>query len=376
MLRSLYIYGDIGDNFEKTSLPFIQESGGFNSRIVVLGLGGPTWEGYFNRVFRDRWLRLGVRNVIPITPNANLEFDANVYEELINCTGLLICGGDTRKYYKACVSNSKMKQAINNLYERGIPIAGVSAGALISTSPCTIWGSKVSTDINEYIVRSNYDRNIQEQELVTGHGLGLLKGCVVEPHFSEFGGFPRLVASMQKNSVELGLGCDEPICLEVKDESHVRVHGMGRAYYIKRNTDDFIVKIFEPGQEFHLHRTLKGKVQSGQGNFSYWIDKLSIYYEAKTGMGFFPGTLNIQLDEPYNLPTDAIRLEKEEYDGSVSVSIQECTIFGRKAFILRTDGNATDNGDHPRTIIEIATDVKLREQYNLVDGDIVEVELN
>jgi riboflavin kinase, archaea type len=58
------------------------------------------------------------------------------------------------------------------------------------------------------------------------------------------------------------------------------------------------------------------------------------------------------------------------------VSIQECTIFGIKAFILRTDGNATDEGEHPRTIIEIATDVKLRDIYKLNDGDVVEVRLN
>jgi len=375
-LRSLFIYGDIGENFDQTSVPFIQASGGIDSKICVLGLGGPSWEAYFHRVFRERWIRLGVQNVISITPNANLEFDSDVYEELDSCTGLLICGGDTRKYYQACVINSRMNHSINAMYRKGVAIAGVSAGALISSSPCTIWGSKVSSDKNEFIVRSNYDATISEQELMIGEGWGLIKGCVVEPHFSEYGSFPRLVATMQKTSAQLGLGCDEPICLEINDESYVKVHGRGRAYYIKNNMDDFSVKIFEPGQDFHLNRTLKGRVIGGQGNFSYWIKKLSSYYEAKTGMRFFPGTLNIELDVPYDLPSDVIRLKKEEYGGSVSVSIQECAIFGRKAFILRTDGNASDNGDHPRTIIEVATDVKLRDCYNLKDGEIVEVKLN
>lgn len=121
--------------------------------------------------------------------------------------------------------------------------------------------------------------------------------------------------------------------------------------------------------------TLKGRVVTGIGNFSYWIEKLSAYYEAKTGMKLYPGTLNIALNAPYDLPMHAIRLEKEEYNGTVSVSIQACSIFGREAFILRTDGNASGNGDHPRTIIEIATDVRLRDRYNLQDGDIVEVEV-
>ncbi len=123
-------------------------------------------------------------------------------------------------------------------------------------------------------------------------------------------------------------------------------------------------------------RILKGKVVSGLGNFSYWIEKLQEYYLRKTGMKFFPGTLNIQLDRPYHLPKNVMRLEKEEYGGTVSVSIVPCQIFGRDAFILRTDKNNTESGDHPKTIIEIACDVKLRELYNLKDNDLIEVEIH
>ena len=119
---------------------------------------------------------------------------------------------------------------------------------------------------------------------------------------------------------------------------------------------------------------LRGKVVSGVGNFSYWIDKLRDHYLRKTGMFLFPGTLNVSLAEPYSVPKDAIRLEGEEYGGTVSVSIVPCSIFGRQAFILRTDANEQGRGHHPRTVIEIATDVKLRERYQLHDGDEVEIE--
>lgn len=251
-MRSLFLYGDIGPNFDTTSFPFVEKAGGAAARIVVLGLRVPTWDVYFNRVFRERWVTWGTHDVKSITPDEHYEFDSCAYETLQTCTGLLICGGDTRQYYKACVSNVKMKETINDLYSRGAPIAGVSAGALIATSPCTIWGSRVTGANNKYTVRSKYDPACQEQELVTGEGLGLLSGCIVEPHFSEFGGFPRLVASMQKTSAEIGLGVDEPICLEITDEFRVVVHGTGRAYYIKKLTDDFTVRVFEPNEEFRL----------------------------------------------------------------------------------------------------------------------------
>ena len=122
--------------------------------------------------------------------------------------------------------------------------------------------------------------------------------------------------------------------------------------------------------------TLKGKVKPGMNSLSYWMERLEVYYTEKMGMELFPGSLNIELDKVFHLPSEVIRLEKEEYGGAVSVSILPCKIFGRKAFILRTDKNASGKGDHPLNIIEIATDVKLRDRYNLHDGDIVEVELD
>jgi riboflavin kinase len=122
---------------------------------------------------------------------------------------------------------------------------------------------------------------------------------------------------------------------------------------------------------------LSGRVVAGIGNFSYWIEKLKRYYKKKTGMVLYPGTLNIELKEPYHIPRQVIRLEKEEYGGAVSVNIVPCRIFGRKAFILRPD--PVESGEsrigRKKNIIEIACDVRLREKYGLNDGDVVEVEV-
>lgn len=114
----------------------------------------------------------------------------------------------------------------------------------------------------------------------------------------------------------------------------------------------------------------RGKVVCGVGNFSYWIEKLDF---RKTGMKLFPGTPNVQLDEPYTLPKKIIRLEGSEYGGSGSVNIVPCAIVGKSAFILCIDANENGRGHHPRTIIEIATDVKLR-GLRLDDGDVVEIQ--
>jgi riboflavin kinase len=42
---------------------------------------------------------------------------------------------------------------------------------------------------------------------------------------------------------------------------------------------------------------------------------------------------------------------------------------------LRTDAYKSGTGRHPRTVVEIASDVGLRDEYNLADGDEVAIEL-
>lgn len=119
---------------------------------------------------------------------------------------------------------------------------------------------------------------------------------------------------------------------------------------------------------------LRGRVISGRGDFGIWIEGLANFYEQKTGLRLYPGTLNLALPSPYSLPSDVIRLEASEYGGTVSVSLVPCRIFNRTAFLLRTDQNEQGTGHHPRNVIEIATDIRLRDAYRLQDGDFVEIE--
>jgi CTP-dependent riboflavin kinase len=103
---------------------------------------------------------------------------------------------------------------------------------------------------------------------------------------------------------------------------------------------------------------IQGREVSGRSTFGYWIERLNRFYEEKTGMRLYPGTLNIELPFPYLLPSNVIRLEADEYGGNVSVNIVPCQIFDRRAFLLRTDQNEQDTGRLSRNIIEITTDVR------------------
>lgn len=124
-----------------------------------------------------------------------------------------------------------------------------------------------------------------------------------------------------------------------------------------------------------MQRVLTGRVVSGLGDFARWIEQLKGHYLRKTGLDLFPGTLNVELPEEYGVPDGSARLGAEEYGGSVSVYIVPCRILGERAVILRTEAAERGEGAHPRTIVEVACEVKLRDKYGLRDGDPVRIEL-
>ena len=121
---------------------------------------------------------------------------------------------------------------------------------------------------------------------------------------------------------------------------------------------------------------LTDKVQSGLGDYGRWIAKFADAYFNVTGLMLFPGTLNVELPRAYNFPEHCLRLDRSDYPGDVNVSIVPCRIFGRRAVILRTEANQDGTGPHPRTLIEVATDIQLRVAHGLEDGDEVTVEVD
>lgn len=117
---------------------------------------------------------------------------------------------------------------------------------------------------------------------------------------------------------------------------------------------------------------LKGKVVKGMGKASIFVNMMSKVFYNKTGVKLYPGTLNVKLEEPYNLKVDHI-IKPEEYGGTFNVQVQECKLLQENAYIVRSEKNIDNAGDYGQDIIEIISDVNFREKYSLKDGDKIEV---
>jgi CTP-dependent riboflavin kinase len=100
-------------------------------------------------------------------------------------------------------------------------------------------------------------------------------------------------------------------------------------------------------------------------------------YEQCTGVRLYPGSLNVVLDEEYRLPADSpLRLPPAVLGGRVGMNIVPCRFMGLRAFILRTDQNEAGTGHHDRKVVEIGAAVRLRDKFNLCDGEVVTIEVD
>ena len=126
---------------------------------------------------------------------------------------------------------------------------------------------------------------------------------------------------------------------------------------------------------------IKGRVQSGKNDASHWLSLFNEAYSRKVGMPIFPGSLNLVMDQRFDwyaprYKSGLIWFGQEEYGGARDILMHPCilaSLKNHKAFIWATI-NAARELQGP-WVVEIVTDVKLRDVYQLFDGDWVEIEV-
>jgi CTP-dependent riboflavin kinase len=127
---------------------------------------------------------------------------------------------------------------------------------------------------------------------------------------------------------------------------------------------------------------IRGRVQTGTHRAAHWLSLFNAAYALKLGMPVFPGSLNLELETPFDWfdarwDTALIELRGEEYGGERDILLLPCRLSvapGMPAFLWSTTTAARDSGD--RLLAEVLAPVGLRATYGLEDGDPVAVELN
>lgn len=252
----VFLYSSVGANFAALSAPFVAACGGTRARIALLLL--PNSARYEAR-YREAWRTAGAGEIDAIYPPENLVLENEQLRTLQRSTGIFMSGGDT-SLYRTVYGRSGVARAIRERHAAGRPYGGVSAGAMMACGQLVLEGSTIKTRANEFQLVADSSRaspKFGAPGLTFGKGLGLVHNCVLEPHFTTWGRFPRIVEAMHRTRSRFGLGLDDSVCLEVRGGVRATVRGRGRFYLFRRKATgtgrpEIEVRVYEPGARFEL----------------------------------------------------------------------------------------------------------------------------
>lgn len=229
---------------------FIQEAGGRESVITILTVAtelpeqvGAEYEELFKR------LGAGEVQVLDVSERGSANHE-NIVRQLQKSSGVFFTGGDQLRI-TGIIGGTLLGKALHQLYERGIIIAGTSAGASVM-SDTMIVGGEAGTP--------------KKDTLTMAPGLGLLRSVVIDQHFAQRGRIGRLLMAISQNPYVLGVGIDE--------DTAILVHADGRFFVVGRNTVTVVdasptiasnVSEISPGQALVLTPVLMHVLSEGYG---------------------------------------------------------------------------------------------------------------
>lgn len=202
--RHLFLFGGSPPFTDSLGKMFAELSLNQKAKIVILFLERDGWEGYmekYTRVLENNYIKDYV--YLPLnTGSLN-----KILKELISCTGIIIGGGKT-ELYRDYIVDTPIGERIRELYKKGIPVAGFSAGSLICPTNCVI--SPIDNSRSKHLFLS---------------GLGLIKECVISVHFSKWNEEENLKAAMEKVNAPIGYGIDDDAGLYFENEKLIKEEG-------------------------------------------------------------------------------------------------------------------------------------------------------
>jgi cyanophycinase len=220
----------IGGNLRPANAPvwerIIQLAGGKGARIAVFASAS----GYperFGKSLVERLNAYGARAFfVPVAMHlAGSDYktaadDAGLAETVRNAGGVFFAGGDQTRIVRALRhedgSNTKVLDAVWDLYRRGGVVAGSSAGAAIMSS--TMFGRPRT-------VLATLKQGVAEgKEIIDGLGF-VGEDVFIDQHLLVRGRFARMLPAMLAKGYKLGLGIDEDTAMVVSPNRDVEVIG-------------------------------------------------------------------------------------------------------------------------------------------------------
>jgi cyanophycinase len=229
---------------------FIELCGGSDARIVLITAASGYPEVVWNS-YRNAFGRLGVQRLIHLDMDDRDEADdALRAQQTGEADGIFISGGSQRRLM-SILDGSRVASALHEAHARGACIAGTSAGAA-AMSQTMIAGGREFPRISA--------------------GLGLVRGAIIDQHFSQRERYPRLLSLVTQMPALLGVGIDEDTALIIEAGRGLEVAGEGRVTILDnrgmnrtpaRRRAQPVVYRLAPGERYAvrdpMHRVFSGQ---------------------------------------------------------------------------------------------------------------------
>lgn len=190
---------------------FVRRAGGREARIVVMtvatGLPGEVGADY-----RHIFERFGVDTIEIVDTERREDGDNPRDLEIIeSATGVFFTGGDQARITDL-LKDTEIHQLLRQKYDRGLVIAGTSAGAAMMSKTM--------------IVEGDSETNPTIDSVTLQPGMGFLPNVAIDQHFAQRGRIGRFVSALMQQSATLGFGIDENTAIAVNGDE-VEVIGEG-----------------------------------------------------------------------------------------------------------------------------------------------------
>ncbi len=190
----------------------VKLAGGPQARIVVLStassLGDEITHAYL-RLFGN----LGVQDVQGVRPESRTQAgDPAIVAAIDRSTAVFMTGGNQTKLATLIVG-TPVGDAIFRAHRRGAAVAGTSAGASICSLLMVSFGTGGTTP--KFRIGQ------------VSQGLGLVRGAIIDQHFTQRNRFGRLLALIAANPGQLGIGIDEDTAAVITPDGRLEVKGRG-----------------------------------------------------------------------------------------------------------------------------------------------------
>lgn len=230
------VIGGAEDKFKSKIIlhRFIHLAGGDEARIVVISTASSLGDAATD-LYRQLFSQLGAIAVTGLRPLTREEAnDPSMAKALDDATGIFLTGGNQLRL-SSVVGGTKLGAAILAAHERGVVVAGTSAGASAVSTHMVAFGASGATPKHRMVQISA--------------GLGLLKGVVVDQHFEQRTRLGRLLAVVAQSPSLVGLGLDEDTAAVVHADQTLEVIGKGAVTIVDGSqvvTDAFNTKGYRP----------------------------------------------------------------------------------------------------------------------------------